>query len=67
MYRNSNHEYFRTWIQLIDPSPEADQNVVQGYLRVSCFIVGPNERPPVHGQEDGAENEDIGSESEVDE
>lgn len=38
--------------------------MVQGYLLISCFIVGPNERPPIHAadednvEEDGSDEED---------
>lgn len=46
LYRSLNHELNREWLTLLNP---AMQNLeVQGYLQVSCFIVGPNERPPAH-------------------
>lgn len=38
--------------------------MVQGYLLISCFIVGPNERPPIHAadednvEEQGSDEED---------
>jgi hypothetical protein len=31
---------------------------VQGYLQVSCFIVGPNDRPPGHSKDDLIEEEE---------
>ena len=40
-------------------------NKVQGYLQISCFIVGPNERPPVHAQDEDF-GDDAGSDSEED-
>jgi hypothetical protein len=33
-------------------NPNEDPNTIVGYLQISCFIVGPNERPPVHSSED---------------
>lgn len=51
VYRHANHEFFKVWLRLIDPnSPNPTE--CQGYLKVSCFIVGQNERPPVHANDD---------------
>ena len=66
MYRNANHEYFRTWIQLINPDGMSDINKCKGYLRVSCYIVGPGERPPTHDPKDENDNEEILTDEEVD-
>lgn len=51
MYRHSQHEFHKVWLRLTDDDP----NQVQGYLKVSAFINGPNEQPPVHG---GDESDD---------
>lgn len=50
LYRNLNHEFFRIWVALFNP--DLQNYDVQGYLQISCFIVGPNERPPAHSMED---------------
>ena len=47
LYRNLNHEFYKTWVGLFHR--EEDVNKIQGYLQISCFIVAPNESPPVHG------------------
>ena len=49
LYRNTNHEFYKVWISLFDRD---NPNKVQGNLLISCFIVGPNERPPVHSQDE---------------
>jgi len=49
LHRSLNHEFFKVWIGMFHPD---EPNRVVGYLQVSCFIVGPNERPPVHSSED---------------
>ena len=46
LYRNLNHEFYRVWFSLFNPE---EPNECQGYLQCSCFIIGPNERPPAHG------------------
>ena len=28
MYRNANHEYYRTWVQLVDPAVDGNPNSV---------------------------------------
>ena len=38
---------------------------IQGYLQVSCFIVGPNERSPAHANdEERLEDEEDGIDEE---
>lgn len=49
MYRHGNHEFYRVWLRLYKPDSPTQ---ITGYLQVSCFIVGPNERPPVHAQDE---------------
>ena len=49
LYRSLNHEFYKVWISVFHPS---NPNLVQGYLRISCFIIGPNERPPAHSLDD---------------
>ena len=64
LYRNTAHEFYKKWIAMFDKSKPW---VVQGYLLISCFIVGPNEPPPFHsadedfdpdGQDDDSEEDD---------
>lgn len=58
LHRNLNHEFYKVWVGLFD---RENPNVTQGYLQFSTFIVGPNETPPVHSQD-----EDFGEEVEQD-
>lgn len=58
LYTNLNHEFYKHWVGVFN---RENPNIVQGYLQFSCFIVGPNERPPVHSQD-----EDFGDEEEQD-
>lgn len=57
LHRSLNHEFYRQWVGVFNPE---DPNVVQGYLMISCFIVGPGERPPVHGPDEELGNDDGG-------
>jgi hypothetical protein len=57
LYRNLNHEFYKVWVGMFHRD---EPNVITGYIQLSCFIVGPNEKPPVHSQDedfgnDGAE------------
>ena len=45
LYRNPGHEFYKTWISVFHWD---NPNKVVGYLLISCYIVGPNEKPPVH-------------------
>ena len=54
MYRNMKHEFHRTWVPLLNDQEGSEP---QGYLMISCFIIGPNEKPPAH-RKDVAINED---------
>ncbi len=56
LYRNLNHEFYKVWVSLFNKDKP---NEVQGYLQISCFILGPNERPPAHAlDEDFGEDEE---------
>lgn len=55
MYRHLNHEFHKTWLTLFNPDRPQD---VKGYLLVSMYIVGPNERPPSHEIDEDNENEE---------
>ncbi|EAR93381.2 C2 domain protein (macronuclear) [Tetrahymena thermophila SB210] len=57
LYRSNNHEFFKTWLTLIHP----DQGIEpQGYLLVSCYIIGTEDRPPVHDINEAKEDDDDG-------
>ena len=56
LYRNLNHEFYKVWLTLFN---NEKPNEIHGYLQVSCFILGPNERPPAH-----AMDEDFGEDEE---
>lgn len=47
IYRHANHEFHKVWLRLVDPN-DLNPTACTGYLRVSAFIVGPGERPPIH-------------------
>jgi hypothetical protein len=64
LYRNLNHEFYRVWIGMFNK--DDNPNNVQGYLQISCFIIGPNERPPVHSADED-NDDDLGDDSEEDE
>lgn len=57
IYNNSDHEFHMLWIPLLHP----DKELAQGYLHISCFVLGDGDRVPSHpiGQETGVrEDED---------
>ena len=49
LHRALNHEFYKTWVGCFHPD---EPHKVQGYLKISCFIVGPNEKPPAHASEE---------------
>lgn len=63
LYRHTNHEFYKVWLGLFQKD---NPNKVQAYLQVSCFIVGPNERPPVHSQDEDFGDDALGDDSEED-
>ena len=63
LHRSMNHEIYKNWVGVFHPD---DPNKITGYLNISCFIVGPGERPPVHGPDEEEAN-DAGNDSEMDE
>lgn len=47
IYRmNKDHELFRMWVALTDPSDETQQ--INAYLRLTINVLGPGDKPPVH-------------------
>ena len=61
LYKNANHEYFNVWLVLSNPDEDPDET--QGYLLISCFVIGPGDRPPVHDQNENV-NQDVAEEDE---
>lgn len=47
VYYQPDHELLKTWLGLLDP--QAANNGLQGYLRVSISILGPGDQPKLHG------------------
>ena len=45
LYRSSNHELYNTWLALTNPKNNLEP---QGFLLVSAYIIGTDDRPPVH-------------------
>lgn len=46
LYRSRNHEFYNSWLGMLNPETKAEP---QAFLLVSCYIIGPNDNPPVHG------------------
>jgi FerI (NUC094) domain/C2 domain len=47
IYRmNKDHELYRMWIAMTDPSDEKQE--INGYLRVTINVLGPGDKPPFH-------------------
>jgi len=63
MYRHINHEFYRTWIPLLNSEEGAE---VQGKLQISCYVIGPGEKQPAHALDEVYEDEeyddDLGAE-----
>ena len=49
MYRHTNHEFFRCWLSMFNSEKPKEP---QGYLMVSCYIIGPGDKAPVHSEGD---------------
>lgn len=49
MYRNTNHEFFRCWLSLFNTQRPKES---QGFLMVSCYILGPTDKAPIHTESD---------------
>lgn len=47
LYKSVGHEYYQTWLALAKPGRL--QNEACGYLKVSCYLIGAGDKPPVHG------------------
>jgi hypothetical protein len=46
IYFNYNHEFYRTFITLSDPTDEREG--VMGYILANIAVLGPNDEPVVH-------------------
>ena len=51
LYRHTSHEFYKRWISLFNPRA-SNPTTSQAYMLISAFIVGPNERPPVHAADE---------------
>jgi len=49
MYRHTNHEFFRCFLSLYNTEKPKEP---QGFLMVSCYIIGPDDKAPVHTDQD---------------
>eukprot|EP01022_Parablepharisma_sp_SALTPOND_P029649 TRINITY_DN742_c1_g1_i1.p2 TRINITY_DN742_c1_g1~~TRINITY_DN742_c1_g1_i1.p2 ORF type:complete len:1121 (-),score=124.91 TRINITY_DN742_c1_g1_i1:15245-18607(-) len=49
MYRHTQHEFFRCWLSIFN---EEKPKEPQGYLMVSCYIIGPGDKAPMHAEGD---------------
>jgi len=63
IYYQANHELYKSWVGLINEK-DLDDDGVQGYLKLSIQIVGPNDKLKIHRETEEApanEGDDIGS------
>jgi uncharacterized membrane protein len=64
VYYQANHELYKSWIGLINEK-DLDDDGVQGYLKLSIQIVGPNDKLKIHRESEetsaAKEGDDIGS------
>jgi hypothetical protein len=63
VYYQANHELYKSWVGLINEK-DLDDDGVQGYLKLSIQIVGPNDKLKIHRETEDApanEGDDIGS------
>ena len=65
MYRNTSHEFYKVWLSLWNKD---NPNKIMANMLITAFIVGPNERPPLHAadedydpdqQDDSEEDDDV--------
>ena len=66
VYYQKDHELYQSWTALINEKDEGDGNDgVQGYLKLSVQIVGPNDKLKIHRETDEkatmGKDKDIGS------
>ena len=45
LYNSASHEFYNSWLALYVSEVKSK---IQGYLLVSCYLVGANDSPPVH-------------------
>jgi hypothetical protein len=57
LYKSVNHEYYQTWLALSKPGRL--DNETTGYLKVSCYLISSNDKPPVHGFGEKVVNNEI--------
>jgi len=43
---NKDHELYRRWVALVDPTDETGS--INGYLKLTINVLGPGDKPPVH-------------------
>ena len=51
VYYKPNHELYRQWVALADED-NADDKGIQGYIRVSVTVLGPDDHLVVHSDND---------------
>lgn len=57
LYKSVNHEYYQTWLALTKPGRL--ENETTGYLKVSCYLISSDDKPPVHGFGEKAINNEV--------
>jgi hypothetical protein len=48
LYQSMDHELYQQWLTLTNPNDNMAGDEATGFLMVSCYIIGANDRPPVH-------------------
>lgn len=57
VYYGDKHEVYRKWMGLWDPTNSKDHGV-QGFLRASVAVLGPNDPQPTHTTTDDADDDE---------
>ena len=55
--KNDEHELWRVWVGLTDTEENNEEVAAQGFLKMSCTVIGPNDPIPIHDPEQDAKDE----------
>jgi hypothetical protein len=55
--KNDEHELRRVWVGLTDTEENNEEVAAQGFLKISCTVIGPNDPLPLNNPEQDAKDE----------
>ena len=55
--KNDEHELRRVWVGLTDTEENNEEVAAQGFLKMSCTVIGPNDPLPINDPEQDAKDE----------